>query len=418
MIRIFKHYVALPLLILGSIEFIVLVVAIYLGVFVRYDNTAFQASFVSSFGPESLTFAGVFFATMFALGLYERENSRDLHIVFVRLTSSFGIAFLILALVYYVLPDLRIWRGAFGIAALTALAMIIGLRFAFLRVCDLSAFKRAILVLGAAEQARRIERLEMANGGAHGFTCMGFVPIGEGRILVDPKRLITGVNALADFALERGIEEIVVAVRDRRAGLPVEALLDCKLEGMTVTDYSSFWERETGRVDLDVMYPSWLIYSDGFGGGRLRTVGKRLFDVVFSILMLILALPMLVLAALTVRLESPGPVFYRQERVGLNGHPFMLFKFRSMRADAEGDGKPKWAAVNDDRVTRCGAFLRRTRIDEIPQIVNVLRGDMSFVGPRPERPFFVDKLGHELPYYKDRHRVKPGITGWAQLNYP
>jgi sugar transferase (PEP-CTERM system associated) len=185
-----------------------------------------------------------------------------------------------------------------------------------------------------------------------------------------------------------------------------------------ITDYSTFWERETGKVDLDTLHPSWMIFSDGFVGGPTQAAIKRAFDILSGAIILILTLPIACLTAIAVRLESPGGVFYRQERIGLNGRPFMLLKFRSMRADAEKDGVPKWAQVNDERITRIGSFIRKVRIDEIPQVVNVLKGDMSFIGPRPERPFFVEELRQVIPYYAERHRVKPGISGWAQLNYP
>jgi len=195
-------------------------------------------------------------------------------------------------------------------------------------------------------------------------------------------------------------------------------LLECKLHGIAVTGFMTFWERESGQVDFLHAGPDWFAFSDGFLLNQPQRALKRAADFAVSLAFLVLFLPLILATILAIRLESPGPIFYRQERVGLNGRIFRVWKFRSMRTDAESDGVPKWAGAGDSRVTRIGRFIRKARIDEIPQIINVLAGDMSFIGPRPERPFFVEQLREMIPYYELRHRVKPGITGWAQVNYP
>ena len=244
------------------------------------------------------------------------------------------------------------------------------------------------------------------------------MPLSDESVQIDENRDIWGNLRLADLAKEQEVEEIVVALDNRRRGMPVNALLDCKLAGIAVTEYSTFWERETGRVDLDALHPSWLIFSDGFVGGLMQTISKRGLDLLASLAILVWTFPLLIVTAIAVRVESRGPILYLQERVGLLGKPFNVMKFRSMSTDAEKDGVPKWAAVNDSRVTTVGRIIRKSRIDEIPQVLNVFNGEMSLIGPRPERPFFVDKLREVIPHYAERHRVKPGISGWAQLNYP
>ena len=227
-------------------------------------------------------------------------------------------------------------------------------------------------------------------------------------------------GTLLDYCSKYKIDEIVVAPDERRKGLLLNELLDCKLHGVSVIDILSFFEREQGKLPLDIMRPDWLIYSDGFNQGTLRDISKRIFDIVASALILTITWPFMLMAVIGIKLEDGinAPVIYRQVRVGFLGAPFSVLKFRSMSVDAEKDGVAKWATKNDSRVTRMGSFMRVTRIDELPQILNVLTGDMSFVGPRPERPEFVDDLTGKITNYKERHAVKPGITGWAQVCYP
>ncbi|OAN51559.1 hypothetical protein A6A05_01470 [Magnetospirillum moscoviense] len=301
-------------------------------------------------------------------------------------------------------------------------------RAIFIKVIDRTAtFKRRVLILGTGSRAANIEKLSQEHRhktiSIIGYLRLGSRPVhphsdaggrrnGERRadFWVAPAEL-------AQFCQANDVEEVVVASTERRGMLPVSELLACKFQGTQITEYASFWERESGQVDPDEISPSWMLFSDSFGLGIVRRFVKRGFDIVVSSLVLVLTLPITIPTALLILLESRGPLFYRQERVGLHGKPFMVLKFRSMGTDAEKNG-PVWAAKNDPRVTRVGAFIRKVRIDEIPQVINVLCGDMSFVGPRPERPVFVEALARKIPYYNERHVIKPGITGWAQINYP
>ena len=293
---------------------------------------------------------------------------------------------------------------------------------------NMARFKRKVLVLGTGPLAAKIEGIARETERGH-FTVVGYLELGDEKAAsnlgpVLPRDLLERRHALADFVRQNRIEEIVVVSRERRRpagklgpGLPVWDLLECKLEGARITPYADFWEREARQIDLDELQPSWLIFSEGFRVNSFTQYRTRFLDLLVSFCFLIAALPLFLLTALCIKLTSPGPVLYRQERVGRGGKTFQLLKFRSMVTDAEKDGVPKWAQANDDRVTPIGNFIRKTRIDEVPQVINVLKGEMSFVGPRPERPFFVESLQKKFSYYIERHRVRPGITGWAQTNY-
>lgn len=408
----------LNLLLLVLIEALILGGAVYAGVSARFLDGIAIPDDLHPLLPKALTFTVVMLGLMTASGLYDLEWRGGVRALLQRLGLSFGLGLVTMSLLFYFFPSLLVGRGAFLLSFGLALLGILLSRALFIRWARAGALKTRALVIGTGSRAAHVEALLNNRGHASNLQVVGYLPMGGSHHFVDHARILDTTENLSDLAERLQISELILAVRDRRGGgLPVQDLLKCKLRGIRILELSSFFERENGHLQIDSMNASWMILAEGFHQGIVRDTVKRLFDLLVSAAMLVVCLPIMALAALAIKLESSGPVLYRQERVGQGCRTFTILKFRSMCVDAEKDGKPRWAGQNDSRVTLTGRFIRRTRIDELPQIFNVFFGDMSFVGPRPERPYFVQDLTQKIPYYGVRHTVKPGITGWAQVRY-
>ncbi|HZV08682.1 MAG TPA: TIGR03013 family XrtA/PEP-CTERM system glycosyltransferase, partial [Novosphingobium sp.] len=361
-------------------------------------------------------FAAMILTAMIAVGVYGAQALRSLRFSSARVMVAVSLGIIALSALCQILGGHDFWRSTLLYAMGLAIGFLVLNRMLLGEVIGAHAFRRRVLVLGAGERAQRLRQLGEAPEA--GFAIVGYVGMSDKPPVVEEAIARAAIHNLKRHVENLGVSEVVLALEERRGALPLKDLLRIKTAGVHVNDFASFIERETGRVDLDSVNPSWLIFSDGFSAGRaFSSTTKRLFDVLVSLTLLGLTAPVIALFAVIVKLDSRGPAFFRQTRVGLYGQPFDVIKLRSMRLDAEAGGA-QWASQNDPRVTRVGRFIRKVRIDELPQAWSVLKGDMSFVGPRPERPEFVADLEEQLRYYAERHMVKPGITGWAQVNYP
>ncbi len=416
MIRLFKHYIPHAVMLLGLFDLALLIAAGELAWQVRATQIESDPGPIADrFGMLAML-AGVVWLAMIAVGTYGADALRSMRYAGARMLVAVSLGIIALSVIDFFLPGDTFWRSTLIYAMVLSIALLVANRLAVGSVIGTAAFRRRVLVLGDGHRARRIRAL--AERPESGFAVVAFIGMNEGSPVVEEAIPRSAIHDLGRFVENIGASEVVLALEERRNSLPLKDLLRIKTHGVHVNDFSSFLERETGRVDLDTLNPSWLIFSDGFSSGRmLSSAAKRVFDVTASGLLLALTFPLIAVFACLVKLDSKGPAFFRQTRVGLYGQPFTVLKLRSMRTDAEAGGA-KWAERDDPRITRLGRFIRKVRIDELPQVWTVLAGRMSFVGPRPEVPTFVSDLEDKLPYYAERHMVKPGITGWAQINYP
>jgi sugar transferase (PEP-CTERM system associated) len=417
MFRLFKHYVPYPVLFLAVVDFCLLLAAAETAWVIRANQIGMGIDHIGNRMWPLATFSGSVLMAAMAVGVYSPEALQSLRFAIARLLVSVSLGVIFMAIMAFALPGMTLWRSNSLYAMGLAFVYLAMARALLGSLVGGVAFKRRLLVLGAGKRAQRIKDLEARPGS--GFVVVGYISLDSAKKVIPEAIDRAAIYNLADYVEKLATSEVVLALEERRNALPLDDLLRIKTTGVHVNEISSFLERETGRVDLDSVNPSWLIFSDGFSSGRrLSSIAKRLFDLVASLLLLLGTAPLILLFAILVKLESRGPAFYRQKRVGLFGQDFDVLKLRSMRTDAEVEGKAVWASKDDPRVTRIGKFIRLVRIDELPQIWCVLKGQMSFVGPRPERPEFVHDLEKQLTYYAERHMVKPGITGWAQINYP
>ena len=420
--KVLRNYWQRPMAVLAGMELLVFSAALCLISLPLFESDiTFADSDLAAALTHALLFAPVLSLSMAATGLYNERQSLSIGGLLTRIVVSSLGGMLIIALVSTLIPELAFSRESLLLGLIVVTAGSTGCHLLLTRLACEHRFKKRIMVYGAGRRAATLMQ-KQAEGGLGGFQAVGFVPtVGDEPSAISTERRIELRSSLLEHCQRQGVSEIVVALDDETpADFAFEAFLECRLAGIEASDLSEFMERETGQVRIDLINPNRMVFSDGFSGNSLHRALERLFDILASLTLLALTWPLMLLTIIAIKIEE-GPaasVLYRQVRVGEHGQLFQILKFRSMREDAERDGRARWAATNDNRVTRVGRVIRKLRIDELPQILNVLNGEMSLVGPRPERPEFVSQLNSKIPLYRERHVIKPGITGWAQLCYP
>jgi sugar transferase (PEP-CTERM system associated) len=403
---------------MASVEAMIAFSSLYVAGVVVFGNLIVCEEALGPLAPKAAVVTTVVLVSLIAMGLYQFHQRIYYREAVARVLVGLAVASIALAVVFYAMPAFIVSRELASIAIGYVMVLLLLVRYVFVRTVDENMFRHHTLIYGAGERAASISELRR-RADRRGFKIIGRIAAAGDTILDDTNLLKIDGETITEAAVRRNVDEIVVAMDDRRGNLPVRDLLDARLRGIDVIDLLEFLERETGKIRVDLVNPGWLIFSPGFRTGWFRRSVKRLMDIFVSLIGVTLGSPVMLLTALAIKIEDGpwAPVFYRQTRVGQGGKCFEILKFRSMTVDAEAEGNAVWAEDSDSRVTRVGNVLRKFRADEVPQVFNVLRGQMSIVGPRPERPEFVEELQKTIPYYSERHIVKPGITGWAQLRY-
>jgi sugar transferase (PEP-CTERM system associated) len=420
MLRVLAQRLSARSLTLIIFEAMLIMSAVAIAAYVRLGDLAMDVVRYENGIAKALLIAAVTQTCLYYSDMYDLRLLSDRRELSTRTAQALSSASLILAVLYFWFPDLIIGRGVFLIAALLVVVAVIGWRSVFEWISGHVAPRERLLLVGTSAAAVALARELYERRHELGAEIVGFVdpdPTRVGMPVINPG-VIGTIEDIPSIVRARSVDRVVVSLADARGRLPMDKLLEMKLEGVTFDHLASVYESYTGKIAVENLRPSWLIFSEGFRKSSILSASKRLLDLVAAGIGLLLAAPIMALVAVAIRLTSKGPALYHQQRVGQHGRIFIVHKFRSMRTDAEAGTGPVWASKEGDpRVTPIGRFLRRSRLDEVPQLWNVLKGDMSFVGPRPERPEFVAELTKQIPFYGQRHVVRPGLTGWAQVRY-